>query len=67
MKKPVSGEPVTYKMYFKQGTPKLHIVGILGGVIWSIGMMLSIMAGDVAGYRRALPFDAIVREHPGRP
>lgn len=50
MKKPITGEPVTFKMYFKQGTPKLHIIGILGGVIWSIGMMLSIMAGDIAGY-----------------
>ncbi|NOR75688.1 MAG: multidrug DMT transporter permease [Draconibacterium sp.] len=50
MKKPITGAPVTFKMYFKQGTPKLHIIGILGGVIWSIGMMLSIMAGDIAGY-----------------
>lgn len=50
MKKPVTGEPVTFSMYFKQGTPKLHIVGILGGIIWSLGMMLSIMAGDKAGY-----------------
>ncbi len=50
MKKPITGESVTFKMYFKQGTPKLHIIGILGGVIWSIGMMLSIMAGDIAGY-----------------
>jgi glucose uptake protein len=50
MKKPISGEPVTFGMYFKQGTPKLHIVGILGGIIWSLGMMLSIMAGDIAGY-----------------
>lgn len=50
MKKPVSGTPVTYKMYFTQGTSKLHLVGILGGVIWSLGMMLSIMAGDIAGY-----------------
>lgn len=50
MRKPVSGEPVTYKMYFTQGTSKLHIVGILGGVIWSLGMILSIMAGDIAGY-----------------
>lgn len=50
MRKPVSGNPVTFQMYFKQGTPKLHIVGIIGGIIWSLGMMLSIMAGDVAGY-----------------
>lgn len=50
MRKPVSGNPVTFKMYFQQGTPRLHLVGILGGMIWSLGMMLSIMSGDVAGY-----------------
>lgn len=50
MRKPVSGQPVTFKMYFGQGTPKLHLVGIFGGVIWNLGMMLSIMAGDIAGY-----------------
>lgn len=49
MRKPVSGEPVTFGMYFK-GTGKLHLVGILGGIIWNLGMMLSIMAGDIAGY-----------------
>lgn len=50
MKKPISGSPVTFGMYFKNGTPKLHFVGIIGGMIWSLGMMLSIMAGEVAGY-----------------
>jgi len=49
MKKPVSGTPVTFGMYFK-GSGKLHLVGILGGAIWNLGMMLSIMAGDIAGY-----------------
>lgn len=50
MKRPVSGSPVSFSMYFKNGTPKLHLVGIIGGIIWSVGMMLSIMAGDKAGY-----------------
>lgn len=50
MKKPVTGIPVSFKMYFTQGTAKLHLVGILGGLIWSLGMTLNIMAGDVAGY-----------------
>lgn len=50
MKRPVSGQPVTFQVYFKQGSPKLHTVGILGGMIWALGMMLSIMAGDKAGY-----------------
>ena len=50
MKKPVSGSPVTFKMYFQQGSPRLHAVGMLGGIIWSLGMMVNIMAGDIAGY-----------------
>lgn len=50
MRKPVSGKPLSFRMYFQEGTPRLHLVGILGGMIWSLGMMLSIMSGDVAGY-----------------
>lgn len=50
MYRPISGEKVTYKDYFKQGTPKLHFIGILGGVIWSLGMTLNIIAAGQAGY-----------------
>lgn len=50
MKKPVSGAALSYATYFKNGSVRLHLVGILGGIIWCLGMMLSIMAGDVAGY-----------------
>jgi len=49
MYKPVKGEPVKYSMYFTLGTPKLHLIGILGGVIWCIGMSLNIIASDKAG------------------
>jgi len=49
MKKPFVGEPVSFGSYFSQGTPRLHLVGILGGVIWSIGMSLSIIAAGAAG------------------
>jgi glucose uptake protein len=49
MYKPVKGEPVKYSMYFKLGTPKLHLIGLLGGVIWGIGMSLNILASDKAG------------------
>ncbi len=49
MKKPFVGEPVSLGSYFSQGTPKLHLVGILGGIIWSIGMSLSIIASGAAG------------------
>ena len=49
MTKPFVGEPVSFGSYFSQGPPKLHLVGILGGIIWSIGMSLSIIASGKAG------------------
>ncbi len=49
MKKPVEGEPVTYSQYFK-GSLKEHLTGILGGMIWCIGMSLSILAANKAGF-----------------
>jgi len=50
MVKPFAGEPVPLTDYFKKGNPRLHLVGILGGMIWSVGMSFSILAGDSAGY-----------------
>jgi len=49
MKKPVEGEPVTYGQYFK-GSAKTHLTGVLGGIIWCIGMSFSIIAAGKAGY-----------------
>lgn len=49
MYKPIKGKPVKYSMYFTMGTPKLHLIGILGGVIWGIGMSLNIIASGSAG------------------
>jgi len=49
MAKPFSGEPVTYRDYLEKGTTRLHLIGILGGVIWNIGMSFSIMASTAAG------------------
>ena len=49
MYKPFSGEKVVPMDYFKKGNLKLHTVGILGGIIWSIGMSLSIIASSAAG------------------
>jgi len=50
MYKPVSGERATYGDYFKKGSPRLHMIGILGGMIWSLGMTFSIIASEQAGY-----------------
>ncbi len=48
MKKPFEGAPVGFKDYF-MGSGKSHLMGILGGVIWCIGMSFSILASDKAG------------------
>jgi len=48
MARPFSGEPVTYRDYFA-GNARLHFIGVLGGVIWSIGMSFSIIASTAAG------------------
>lgn len=48
MKKPISGPPMNYKMYFK-GKWSTHMVGILGGLIWGLGNSLNLIAAGKAG------------------
>jgi glucose uptake protein len=48
MKKPISGEPTNYKSYFSGGF-KIHMVGILGGIIWGVGNSLNLIAAGKAG------------------
>jgi glucose uptake protein len=50
MKRPFVGPPVSFGDYFAKGTPRLHMVGILGGMIWNLGMSLSIIASGAAGF-----------------
>lgn len=50
MIKPFVGEPVAPGDYFSKGNLRLHAVGILGGMIWGVGMSFAIIAGDTAGY-----------------
>jgi glucose uptake protein len=50
MFKPFTGEKVAPLDYFRKGNLKLHMIGIFGGVIWSIGMSLSIIASGEAGF-----------------
>ena len=50
MYKPVNGKPVSYSDYFTKGNTKLHLIGILGGLIWCLGMSLSMMASEKAGF-----------------
>ena len=50
MKRPFVGAPVAFGDYFSKGSPRLHLIGILGGVIWNMGMSLSIIAAGAAGF-----------------
>jgi glucose uptake protein len=49
MYKPIAGDPVSPGDYIKKGNPKLHMIGIAGGAIWSLGMAFSIIAAGAAG------------------
>ncbi|MDQ7048445.1 MAG: multidrug DMT transporter permease [Enterobacterales bacterium] len=50
MYKPISGgDPVSFGDYLSKGSPKLHMIGILGGVIWCIGLSLNMIASGSAG------------------
>lgn len=48
MKKPLEGEAVSYRQYFK-GKFKIHTVGILGGLIWGLGNAFNLIAAGKAG------------------
>lgn len=48
MQWPIEGDKISPAAYFK-GNAKVHLVGILGGIIWCIGMSFSILAAEKAG------------------
>ena len=48
MRRPFEGTPVSYADYFR-GSSRNHLTGILGGMIWCLGMLFSILASDKAG------------------
>jgi glucose uptake protein len=49
MKKPFIGTPVTFGQYFA-GSFSTHLSGVLGGVIWGLGMSLNLIASGRAGF-----------------
>jgi len=49
MKKPIEGESLSFSDY-KKGSIGIHLTGILGGVIWCLGMSMSILASGKAGF-----------------
>ncbi len=50
MYRPVSGAPATYAEYVTKGNARLHLVGILGGLVWCLGMAMSLIASERAGF-----------------
>jgi glucose uptake protein len=44
----VEGPPVTWGEYWS-GSARTHLTGLLGGMIWSLGMSLSFLAVGAAG------------------
>jgi len=48
MRHPVAGKPITEKEYFKGNFP-IHLVGILGGLIWGLGNGINLVAAGKAG------------------
>jgi glucose uptake protein len=49
MVKPFTGTPVAFSAYFR-GTLRDHLWGVVGGMIWSVGMMFSIIAAGKASF-----------------
>jgi glucose uptake protein len=49
MRRPFVGDPVPYRDYVAKGNARLHLVGMLGGIIWNVGMSFSIIASGAAG------------------
>lgn len=50
MKWPPDGQPVKPKHYVQRGSIKIHMIGILGGLIWCLGMVLNVVASKEAGF-----------------
>ena len=48
MKKPLVGEPVSFSGYFS-GSPSGHVLGLLGGFIWGLGMVFNLVAASFTG------------------
>ena len=49
MKKPFVGAPLAFADYFRGGL-RTHLIGILGGIIWGVGMSFNIIASGRAGF-----------------
>lgn len=48
MRKPIEGVPVSYRDYFG-GPFRIHLVGVLGGLVWALGYLFNLIAAGKAG------------------
>jgi glucose uptake protein len=48
MKKPLSGEPVAARGFFR-AAPSVHLLGLAGGFIWGIGTVFNLVAANLTG------------------
>ena len=49
MYRPVDGRPARYRDYGTNGTLRQHLIGILGGLIFTTGFLFNLIASDKAG------------------
>ena len=49
MKRPLIGDPVGFRDY-RAGSPRTHLIGILGGLIWGAGTSFNLIAAGRAGF-----------------
>jgi glucose uptake protein len=49
MRRPLSGEPVALRAYGSGGA-RWHLLGLLGGVIWTVGTAANLVAGHATGF-----------------
>jgi glucose uptake protein len=54
MNLPVQGDPVDVARYFRVKF-KLHALGMLGGIVWYVGMITSLIGGRVEGAAQVTP------------
>jgi glucose uptake protein len=49
MKRPLAGSPVGFSGFFS-GPPSGHLLGLLGGIVWGLGTVFNVVAGNSVGF-----------------
>ncbi len=48
MRHPITGSPVTFADFFR-ARPAWHLIGILGGAVWGVGLVFNLVAANLVG------------------